>query len=134
MVNHGPDNATGVKVKLNLPDEFKYASFNSDYGSYDQNTGIWTIGNLNAGKTIAADFKAITTKKGTYKISASVESNEFDIDNITTKHSVNIKVDPSNSSQPHEPQHVNGKVTMKKTRIPFIIMILIISLFTCILD
>ncbi|KZX15426.1 DUF11 domain-containing protein [Methanobrevibacter filiformis] len=134
LVNHGPDNATGVKIKLNIPDEFKHASFNSEYGSYDPSTGIWTIGNLNAGETSTAEFKAIATKEGIHEISASVESNEFDIDNSTTKHSVNIKVDPTDnpqslSPQPN-PQYVNGKVAMKKTGIPILMVIIIISLFT----
>ncbi|KZX11126.1 hypothetical protein MBFIL_15230 [Methanobrevibacter filiformis] len=121
---------------MNIPDEFKHASFNSEYGSYDSNTSIWTIGNLNAGETSTAEFKAIATKEGIHEISASVESNEFDIDNSTTKHSVNIKVDPTNNPQPQpkpqpqppkpQPQHVNGKVAMKKTGIPIVIVIIII--------
>jgi uncharacterized repeat protein (TIGR01451 family) len=47
--NAGPDNATGVAVSDQLPAGVSYSTHNASQGTYDNNTGIWTVGNLTNG-------------------------------------------------------------------------------------
>jgi uncharacterized repeat protein (TIGR01451 family) len=59
--NAGPSNATGVNVTDTLPSGFSFSSASTANGSYDKNTGIWTIENLaknqSATLTITATVK-----------------------------------------------------------------------------
>lgn len=44
--NHGPDGARNVVVNDKLPLELVYLGSSTKYGTYNPNTGIWTIGSL----------------------------------------------------------------------------------------
>lgn len=50
--NDGAVTATGVAVTDNLPAGLSYISNNASQGSYDANTGIWTIGDLAVGASV----------------------------------------------------------------------------------
>ncbi|MEO1645648.1 MAG: DUF11 domain-containing protein, partial [Chloroflexota bacterium] len=62
VVNNGPGNATGVVVTddLNSIAGISYISDNSASTSttYDETTGLWTIGNLNVGLSITLEIRA----------------------------------------------------------------------------
>ena len=49
VANHGPDGATGVVVRDQLPAEVTYVS--SAGGTYNPTTGAWTVGNLANGSS-----------------------------------------------------------------------------------
>ncbi|MCP4125362.1 MAG: DUF11 domain-containing protein [Bacteroidetes bacterium] len=49
VTNNGPVAASGISVKDLLPDGIAFAFASATIGIYDQNTGIWTIGNLSSG-------------------------------------------------------------------------------------
>ena len=81
VFNDGPQNATGVKVKDLLPNGYDFVLFSSTVGSYDETTGIWTVGNIASGvsETLLIDVLVNTT--GIYKNDAQVTSSDvFDID------------------------------------------------------
>ncbi len=54
--NSGPDTATNVEITNILPSEVIYVSDDAN-GSYESNTGVWTVGDLNS---FADDTLAIT--------------------------------------------------------------------------
>ncbi|MBA4378933.1 MAG: hypothetical protein C0395_09835 [Gemmatimonas sp.] len=46
LVNHGPDEASGISVTTVLPAEFTYVGSVPADGTYDPGTGVWSIANL----------------------------------------------------------------------------------------
>ena len=46
VINKGPDTAKNVKVYDQLPDGLKYVKHTTTKGTFDPETGIWSIGNL----------------------------------------------------------------------------------------
>ncbi|WP_334056460.1 isopeptide-forming domain-containing fimbrial protein [Polaribacter sp. P097] len=63
VTNDGPSDATGVSLTDVLPTDVTYASDDSS-GSYNNVTGVWTIGNLANGATISLNINA-TVNAGT---------------------------------------------------------------------
>jgi len=57
VTNSGPNNASGITVSDQLPPGYAYISDNGA-GKYNRNTGIWTIGSLNNGNSIALQITA----------------------------------------------------------------------------
>src|SRR5690606_35884684 len=59
LTNQGPSDATGVSVHSLLPPGLTYESAVPDQGSYDPDTGIWTVGSLGVGETVT--LRIVTT-------------------------------------------------------------------------
>ena len=64
----GPDAADNTQVTVELPDGLTYASDLTDDGSYDSDTGVWTIG------TLAAPGEGETATTATLALSVTVDS------------------------------------------------------------
>ncbi|TVZ55679.1 putative repeat protein (TIGR01451 family)/gliding motility-associated-like protein [Lutibacter sp. Hel_I_33_5] len=82
--NDGPDDATNVKVKDELPIGFDYVSDNVN-GAYNDATGLWTIGVIanQASATLIMDVKVLTPTgaAGEYLNIAEVsEADQYDPD------------------------------------------------------
>ena len=69
LSNAGPANATGVEVKDLLPAGLTFQNSN---GNYNGNTGIWTVGTVNAGATVQLVISAKVTTVGTWFNKAEV--------------------------------------------------------------
>jgi uncharacterized repeat protein (TIGR01451 family) len=89
VTNNGPDNATGVFVSENLPDGLIYVS-DSANGAYNSTSGIWNIGNLGNGDSVALTITAIVNKKGNITNLVNVSGNE--VDNNKTNNYDNVTV------------------------------------------
>ena len=77
--NNGPSNATGVVVNDLLQSGFTYV--NHIGGDYDPVSGIWNIGDLAVGETVALDMIVTVNETGSYDNCAEiVAANEDDID------------------------------------------------------
>jgi LPXTG-site transpeptidase (sortase) family protein len=75
VTNAGPDPATGVEVTDHLPSGFTYVSSSATQGTYDNTTGIWTIGDLAVNQTVTLTMTVTVNASGSYinmaQISAS---------------------------------------------------------------
>jgi uncharacterized repeat protein (TIGR01451 family) len=58
VTNNGPDAASGIEVTDLLPGELTYVSDNPSQGSYDDTTGIWTVGSLASGASATLEITA----------------------------------------------------------------------------
>ncbi len=78
LTNNGPSPATSVQVLDNLPQGFTFQSASTSAGIYNNNTGIWSVGNLNAGSTVTLNITALVKVNGPYINSASASASEND--------------------------------------------------------
>ena len=82
VFNRGPNDATGVEVTDTLPAGLTYVSDNAA-GAYNAATGVWTIGNLAVGNTVAIEFTVTVDDVGIYVNEAEVTAaNEEDSDSV----------------------------------------------------
>jgi len=94
VTNHGPDNATGVVVFDLLPEGLLFISKNSPgHENYNHYNGRWDIGNMFSNETITLEIVALVVASGEINNSASVTTNEPNI-NPKTNTSVNISSKP----------------------------------------
>lgn|GEM_PF-3195352 len=79
VTNDGPDAATGLTVTDLLPSNLVYVSHSG--GSYDENSGLWSVGTLNATASASLQITARVNGTGSMINTAQVSAvNEFDID------------------------------------------------------
>lgn len=75
--NSGPDDATGVSVQAIIPDGYSYIS-HTDGEPYNQTTGIWTVGSLEADNFAVFQLEVEVNMEGNYLFNASVTSDQTD--------------------------------------------------------
>lgn len=94
LKNDGPDTATGVSVRDLLPSGLTYISHTTATGTYDLNTGIWTIGNLNNGATVTLTIKVKVSVSGSSTTNAAQTwtSNQFDADSLDNTTSLEVPI------------------------------------------
>lgn len=94
LKNDGPDTATGVSVRDLLPSGLTYVSHIATLGTYDSNTGIWSIGNLPNGTTITLTIKVKVAASGssTNNTAQIWSSNQFDADTIDNSKSLEVAI------------------------------------------
>jgi large repetitive protein len=80
--NAGPDDATGVVVTDQLPAGFTFVSDNgATAGTYDDTTGVWTVGNVANGGSASLTITATATSASAVINSAEITSaDQTDID------------------------------------------------------
>lgn len=77
--NLGPYDAAGTVVNDLLPSGYTYVSHSASKGTYDQNSGIWNIGGLQAiHETVTLDIIATLNETGEYTNIATITSDEPD--------------------------------------------------------
>ncbi|NBR16239.1 MAG: DUF11 domain-containing protein, partial [Crocinitomicaceae bacterium] len=77
--NLGQNNATNVLVNDLLPSGYTFVSSNPSVGTYNNVTGVWTIGNLNFPSTsVTLEIVATVNATGTYANTATITADEPD--------------------------------------------------------
>lgn len=92
-LNNGLIDATGVTVTDLLPSGYTYVSSTVTTGSYDNVSGIWTIGALAKSATAKLAVKARINVSGDYKNVASISGAETDSDIINNTDEVILTPD-----------------------------------------
>jgi LPXTG-site transpeptidase (sortase) family protein len=118
VTNIGPDAASGVTVTDQLPAGFTYVSSSPSKGTYDNNTHVWTIGDMAVNETATLTMIVTVNASGPYtnlaEISASSlidpdstpnnnDPNEDDLDEVT----INIGTNPRPTPKPKPGSNTN---------------------------
>jgi uncharacterized repeat protein (TIGR01451 family) len=81
VANAGPDAATGVQVTDLLPAGLTFVSATPSQGTYNQATGLWTVGTINSGANATLQITATVTAVGTTANTAQLTAaDQFDSD------------------------------------------------------
>ena len=98
--NEGQINATGVTVQDKLSNGYTWVSDNPASGTYDKDTGLWDIGNLNAGQSRVLTITATVNQTGQYtnKAVISCSEQETDYTNNTAEVTPDVNCDIRNIS------------------------------------
>ncbi|KAF2336918.1 PKD domain-containing protein [Flavobacterium daemonense] len=102
VTNSGPNNATGVTVSDHLPPGYTYVSDNGG-GKYNNTTGIWNIGNLNNGNSLALQITA--------KVNVATTANYVNTAEVQTSHQFDPDSTPGNGLA--EDDKASANITLK---------------------
>ena len=91
--NVGSYGATGVAVEDILQSGYAYVSYTATTGTYNPLTGVWNVGNLNAGNSATLTITAEVLLSGEYQNTATITINEVETD--TTNNVSTILLVPS---------------------------------------
>ncbi len=79
VTNNGPDAATGVTISDVLPLGLSFVSYSTGTGSYNNTTGLWTIGTINSGGAATLDINAQVVSSTAQTNTATIShSDQFD--------------------------------------------------------
>jgi len=87
VMNHGPSAAKDVKVQEKIPASLEIVSCTATKGTYDKNSQIWTIGNLNDASSVTLTL--VTKVLSVGNITNPVEVSTSTPDNDTTNNRAN---------------------------------------------
>lgn len=81
VVNRGPANTQEVSVLERLPNGLQFVSATPSQGSYNPNTSIWYIGNLNVNQTVTLTLRVrVNTTTGVSNVAEVITSSKIDPD------------------------------------------------------
>ncbi|MFT4015575.1 MAG: gliding motility-associated C-terminal domain-containing protein [Agriterribacter sp.] len=89
-INNGTSPATGITVTDILPSGFTYLSSSASQGTYDNTTGIWSVGALAAGDDATLTITATVNVAGSYQNTVSISGTEADTNNSNDNASVTV--------------------------------------------
>lgn len=90
--NNGPLDASDVKVINEIVSGYTVVDVNASTGEYDEQTGIWSIGNLENDATATLTLELIVNASGEYTNKASVSGAQHDLS--TNNNTVSISLKP----------------------------------------
>ncbi|WP_395684146.1 hypothetical protein, partial [Dokdonella sp.] len=96
VTNNGPNNATGLAVLDALPSGLLYVSSTPSQGTYDNNTGLWTVGALVNGANATLDITATVLTPGSITNTATKSAgDQFDPNTGNNAGSASLNAQPS---------------------------------------
>ena len=102
--NEGQSPATGVSVKDLMPIDVQYQTNATAFGTYDNTTGIWTIGNIAVSQSVTLSISVKALYQGTFFNRAEIWTcNETDTDSkpantFTTGNTLNPLLEDDNAT------------------------------------
>ncbi|HLO44344.1 MAG TPA: DUF11 domain-containing protein [Leadbetterella sp.] len=83
--NSGSLDATGVVYQIGSAVDLAFDTHSTTDGAYVPGTGVWTIGNINAGQTVSLTLTYTVNARGIKEITAEATAlNEIDLDSTPT--------------------------------------------------
>ncbi|HWR24015.1 MAG TPA: DUF11 domain-containing protein [Feifaniaceae bacterium] len=96
LTNNGPDDATGVTVSAPLPAGLTFVSATPSQGTYNDTTGIWTVGSVASGAAATLQLTATVAVPGPLVLPAAVASSgQFDPDPVGDWDTASINATPN---------------------------------------
>ncbi|TYA71344.1 T9SS type B sorting domain-containing protein, partial [Seonamhaeicola marinus] len=77
VTNDGPQTATGVEVVDLLPSGYDFILFSSTSGTYNETTGLWTVGSINSGESETLLIDVLVNASGDYVNVAQVTASDI---------------------------------------------------------
>lgn len=93
--NYGPNTAQNAYVNDTITCQgltYQYISHNVSKGSYDPNTGIWTIGNLEPGQSETLNITVEVSGPGTITNTAEIRSDTPDSNLMNNRASISVTI------------------------------------------
>ncbi len=123
LTNNGPADASSVDVTDILPTGLLFQSANVTVGSYNNVSGLWSVGNISNGTTETLEIVATVTTGGSFTNTATVNTfteddpaggNDSDSVTISTNYTVIASVSGGNGSVSPSTQNVsyNGSASI----------------------
>jgi uncharacterized repeat protein (TIGR01451 family) len=94
VTNQGPNNAANVIVNDVIPNGYQFIS-STGTGTYNNTTGVWTVGNLNVNQSATRNITVLVLGSGNYTNTASATSNSVEANPATATSSVTPTPVPS---------------------------------------
>lgn len=115
LSNAGPDPASGVSVSDRLPEGLQFVSANASNGSYNGQTGIWNVGEVDSGSSESLQINAEVLSIGIKTNTAEVASaDQADPDSTPDN---NIPAEDDQDSASVRPTVID--LSLEKTASPF---------------
>jgi uncharacterized repeat protein (TIGR01451 family) len=96
VTNVGPDTATNVDVTDVIPSGFAYVSDSATQGTYNNGTGVWTVGTLLINQTETLTLTVTVNLTGSYTNTAEITaSDQVDPDSLPNNNSTTEDDDDS---------------------------------------
>jgi uncharacterized repeat protein (TIGR01451 family) len=96
VTNNGTDDATGVEIEASVPDDLSYMSSTASQGVYNENTGIWDVGDLDSGAGAELQLTLNADTIDELILTAAISgSSQPDPDPTNNRSSIVINQDPS---------------------------------------
>ncbi|MDD1433189.1 VWD domain-containing protein, partial [Dolichospermum sp. ST_sed6] len=108
LKNQGPGTATVIKVQDILPGGLSFVSAYADLGSYDSNTGIWTVGNMPPNASVNLSISAnVNSGQSITNTAEVIAVDEGDPDSVP------------NNNNPNEDDQASVTVNVNRSKISF---------------
>ena len=128
VFNRGPCDAHDVLATDVLPSGVEFISYNASKGSYDVESGKWTIGDLANGESVTLDLYCVALKEGIITNEVKVTCNETDSDLSNNHDNSTVEVIKNETPITPTPEEPDEPVRMLTTGNPIAYLIVVIML------
>lgn len=117
VINKGPSTATNVALNEVLKSGYSYVSSSTNNGSYNNVTGLWSIGNMSVGQEVTLTVVANVKPSGDYSNTVSVNATEPEL--VPSDNTITIVPTPKQS-----PPVANDDAETTKINTPILIKVI----------